>query len=121
MTLDYHLDCRAEGGLPTAPYGVGHLIDRALMGASSQLDIAIESDNFEFVRRYPAKEHLVTFQILIGLPLVDGIDNMIVRPVDTRDIPVRLLYLCQLHGRTLSVAAAKFAVQLEKMLATRFD
>ena len=108
-------------GLPTAPYGVRHLIDRALMGASSQLDIAIGSDNFEFLRRYATKEHLVTFQIPIGLPLVDGIDDMIARPVDTRDIPEDLLYLRQLRGPTLPVAAAKFAVQLEKVFATRFD
>ena len=45
------------------------------------------------------------------LPKVDGI---VTRPLDPRDVPAGRLYLCQLRGRTLPVAAAAtlFAVQL---------
>ena len=43
------------------------------------------------------------------------------RPVDTRDIPAGRLYLCQLRGRTLPVAAAKFAAQIEGTLQDRYD
>ncbi len=103
-------------GLPTSPYGVRQLIDHALVRSSARLDVAIESDNFQFLRRYPAEDDLITFQIPIGLPGQDGMDGMVVRPVDARDIPQGLLYLCQLKNRTLPVAAAKFAVQLERSL-----
>ena len=34
------------------------------------------------------------------------------RPIDTRDVPPGLLYLAQMRGRTLPVAAANFARQL---------
>ena len=108
-------------GLPTAPYGVRHLIDMAMMHASFNLQIVIESDSFEFLRRYPGSEQLITFQIPIGLPDAHTQDIVVSRPVDTRDVPEGLLYLCQLRGRTLPVAAAKFAGQLEKALNEKYD
>ncbi len=107
-------------GLPTTPYGVRHLIDLSLIRSSVRLQIAVESDNFEFLRRYPAKEHLINFQIPIGLPTLDGQDEIVTRPVDRRDVPTGRLYLCQLKDRTLPVAAAKFAMQLERALASRY-
>jgi DNA-binding transcriptional LysR family regulator len=106
-------------GLPTAQYGVRYLIDLALHRSSVQLSVAIESDSFEFLRRYPARERLITFQIPTGLPTGLGEDGIIARPLDTRDVPPGQLYLCQLRGRTLPVAAAKFAAQLEKSLLER--
>lgn len=111
--IDYPL------GLPTARYGVRHLIDLALQRSSVHLTVVVESDSFEFLRRYPAREHLVTFQIPSGLPTLDGVDGIVTRPLDSRDVPAGMLYLCQLRGRTLPVAAAKFAVQLEKTLLER--
>jgi DNA-binding transcriptional LysR family regulator len=108
-------------GLPTASYGVRHLIDLALIRTSVPLSIAVESDSFEFLRRYPAREPLVSFQIPIGLPTAEGQDDIVYRPLDTRDVPEGLLYLCQLKDRALPVAAAKFSNQLERALATRFD
>jgi len=107
-------------GLPTAQYGVRHLIDLALMRSSVRLRVALESDNFDFLRRYPAQEPLVSFQIPIGLPEEPGIEGTVSHPVDTRDIPEGRLYLCQLRGRTLPVAAAKFAAQVERVLNDRF-
>ena len=62
----------------------------------------------------------MSFQIPIGLPKVDGQDDIVLRPLDTRDMPEGLLYLCQLKNRTLPVAAAKFANQVEKAMAERF-
>lgn len=108
-------------GLPTAQYGVRHLIDLALQRVSVRLRVALESDNFDFLRRYPAQEQLISFQIPIGLPGGAGAEGVISRPVDTRDVPEGRLYLCQLRGRTLPVAAAKFAAQVEGALESRFD
>jgi DNA-binding transcriptional LysR family regulator len=107
-------------GLPTARYGVRHLIDMALMRSSIELFCAVESDSFEFLRRYPVHEQLVSFQIPVGLPVSHAGEGIVTRQVDTRDVPEGLLYLCQLRGRTLPVAAAKFAAQLEGVLEAQF-
>lgn len=107
--------------LPTSPYGVRHLIDLAVVRSSVSLTVAIESDNFEFLRHYPARENLISFQIPIGLPIDEGQSNIVSRPLDTRDVPEGLLYVCQLKERTLPVAVAKFANQIERSLIERFD
>lgn len=103
-------------GLPTAQYGVRHLLDLALIRSSVRLNVAVDSDSFEFLRQYPAQEQLITFQIPIGLPAYGGSGALVSRPVDTRDVPEGRLYLCQLRGRTLPVAAAKFAAQIGRDL-----
>jgi len=114
-------DCAAYPvGLPTAQYGVRALIDLALLRFSVRLRTVLESDNFDFLRRYPAQEELISFQIPIGLPGEAVTEGVVSRPVDTRDIPEGRLYLCQLRGRTLPVAAAKFAAQVEGALEVRF-
>ena len=116
-------DCAAfPVGLPERQYGVRHLLDLALLRASIDLPFAVESDSFEFLRRYPRHECVITFQIPVGLPGGgSGSENGIVsRPVDTRDVPEGLLYLCQLRGRTLPVAAAKFAAQIEAVLEEKY-
>ncbi len=105
-------------GLPTWQYGVRYLIDMALMRSSVELQVVIESDSFEFLRRYPRHENLVSFQIPVGLPKQPD-EGIVTRLVDPRDVPEGLLYLCQLRGRTLPVAAAKFAAQVEIVLETK--
>lgn len=113
-------DCAAYPiGLPAAQYGVRHLVDLALQRASFSFRVALQSDSFEFLRRYPQHENLVSFQIPVGLPrtLDEGVTS---RPVDPRDVPEGLLYLCQLRGRTLPVAAAKFAAQIESELEASY-
>jgi len=115
-------DCAAYPiALPTAPYGVRHLLDMALHRSSVELSVAVESDSFEFLRRMPRREHLVSFQIPVGLPAKVPEEGIASRKVDTRDVPEGLLYLCQLRGRTLPVAAAKFAAQIEAVLETEYS
>lgn len=114
-------DCAAFPiGLPTAQYGVRHLLDLALQRSSVELSVALESDSFEFLRRYPRHERLVTFQIPVGLPQTAPDEGIVSRPVDLRDVPEGRLHLCQLRGRTLPVAAAKFAAEVEGTLEARF-
>ena len=68
----------------------------------------------------PGKERLISFQISVGLPR-DGVrDDVVSRPLAPQDVPEGTLYLCQLRGRTLPVAAAKFAQAMERSLAERF-
>ena len=106
--------------LPTAPYGVRHLLEAAVRRTSLSLVPAVESDSFEFLRHHALAEGIVTFQIPIGLPA--GADSRAVsRPVDARDVPPGLLYLGQLRSRALPVAAARFAQQMQNALVQRYD
>ncbi len=108
-------DCiRFPVALPTAVYGVRHLIDLALVRMSMTLKPMVEADSFDFLRHYPRQEPIVSFQIPVGLPPAGYPEEMVSRPLDTRDVPAGRLYLCQLRSRTLPVAAAKFAALLER-------
>jgi len=113
-------DCLAHPvALPTPGTGVRRLLDAALARASHRAAAAVVSDSFEFLRSYARAEAAVTFQIPLGLaaPLTPG---LVARPVDRRDLAPGLVHLCQLRGRTLPVAAARFSDQLARALATRF-
>jgi DNA-binding transcriptional LysR family regulator len=108
-------DCvRFPVALPTAVYGVRHLIDLALVRMSMTLKPMVEADSFDFLRHYPQQERIVSFQIPVGLPPAGAAEGLASRPLDTRDVPAGRLYLCQLRSRTLPVAAAKFAALLER-------
>lgn len=110
-------DCaNSPVALPTAAYGVRHLIDLALRRTAIGLRIVVEADSFDFLRHYPREEHILSFQIPIGLPGGGLTGGLVSRPVDARDVPEGRLYLCQLRNRALPVAAAKFAAQLERAL-----
>ena len=108
--------------LPNIRYGVRYLLEAAQMRVSYRLLPAVESDSFEFLRNYAAVEHVITFQVPIGLP--DAQSDYSVpfchRPVDGRDLPAASLYLAQLKGRVLPVAAARFAEQMMREFARRF-
>jgi len=114
--LDYPI------GLPLASYGVRHLIEIAQLGCSFKLNPVIESDSFEFLRNYPTTEHLLTFQIPIGLPAPGAMksDALCYLPINVRDVPEGLLCLGKLRGRALPIAAAKFAEQVGRALSERF-
>lgn len=106
--------------LPTTPYGVRHLLEVAAQRASLSLQPLVQSDSFEFLRNYAGAEGLISFQIPIGLSTPDHA-GIVSRPVDDRDVPAGHLFLGQLRGRTLPVAAARFADQLTSTLSERFE
>ncbi|GGO37092.1 LysR family transcriptional regulator [Gemmobacter aquaticus] len=101
--------------IPSAEYGVRHLLELATRGRSRGLSPVVEADSFELMRRYVLYEKAVCFQIPIGLQ-PGGDPRLVVRELDKRDLPVGTLLLGQLRGRTLPVASAKFAHQLAAAL-----
>lgn len=107
--------------LPTTAYGVRHLLELALRHNPATLEPAIESDSFEFLRQQTICSDLLSFQIAVGLPQEAAELGLITREIPSRDVPQGSLYLGQLRGRTLSVAAAKFANQLVQSLEQRFE
>lgn len=103
--------------LPDRSYSGRELLDRAVEQSSFRLSPVIESNSFEFLRNYVRLEDAITFQIEIGAPeSLRERDGLIARPIDTRDIAPARFTMGQLHGRSLPVAAAKFAEQLAAKL-----
>jgi hypothetical protein len=99
--------------LPERSLGGRQLLANMLARANIQLNIAAESNSFEFLRNMVLREKLISFQIEIG-----AVENaaLVVRQIDDRDVPHGDLVLGQLRGRGLSVPAAKFAEQLARVL-----
>ncbi|MBO6520216.1 MAG: LysR family transcriptional regulator [Rhodospirillales bacterium] len=115
-------DClRYPVAMPTAPYGIRHLMELAVRRTSLTIDPVIESDSFDFLRHYARMEDILSFQLPIGLPPDASDEGVVHRPLDTRDVPEGFLYFGQLRNRTLPVAAARFAQQMQDTFVRRFD
>jgi DNA-binding transcriptional LysR family regulator len=106
--------------LPTAPYGVRNLLEAAVARSSQRLQPVVESDSFEFLRHQALAENILTFQIAIGLPATDDGSGLTSRPIDSRDAPPGALFVCQLRGRILPIATARFANQMLATFHERF-
>ncbi|MGB0682195.1 MAG: LysR family transcriptional regulator [Magnetovibrionaceae bacterium] len=107
--------------LPTAPYGVRHLLELAVRRTSLELKAAIQSDSFEFLRNYTHDDEMLAFQLPIGLPPEEEGAEMVHRPLDERDVAPGYLYFGQLQNRILPVAAARFAMQMQETFVSRFE
>ncbi|WP_108658831.1 LysR family transcriptional regulator [Acuticoccus kandeliae] len=101
--------------VPSDRFGVRHLLDMALRRASRKLNPIVVADSFEFMRRYVTHERAVGFEIPIGLTGAVA-QGLVVRPLPKEDVPPGHLLLGQLAGRTLPVAAARFAEELTMAL-----
>lgn len=104
--------------MPGRSLAIRHLLESAIVRASLPVRVAVESDSFEVLRRYAAREHVVSFQIRAGIPFES--DNLVAREIDERDLPHAQVVLGQLRGRSLSVAASKFADQMSNSLHSRY-
>ena len=115
-------DCLAYPlALPSRTIGVRALLENAARRMSMPMEPAVESDSFEFLRHQALSEDVLSFQIPIGIPPEELGSGVVSRPVDPRDLPPGRLYLGQLRGRVLPVAAASFARQIQETFASRFD
>ncbi len=113
-------DClRRKLVCPTASYGVRHLLDSGAARRGQTLHPVVETDSFELIRHYVVDEDAIGFQIPIGLSSVDQ-TQVCHRPMAIKDIPAGRLLLGQMRGRSLPVAPAKFAQQLQAEL-DRFE
>lgn len=104
-------DClRFPVAMPGSSLAIRHLLQAAIVRAGLPVNTVVESDSFEVLRSYAGRDDVISFQIRAGLP--KGIDNLVARTIDHRDLPAAQLVLGQLRGRALSVATAKFVDQL---------
>lgn len=102
--------------LPSASYGVRHLLEMAATRRLQVLNPVLETESFELIRHYVMQENAVGFQIPIGLQPAKQL-GMAHVPLSERDVPPGRLLLGQMKGRALPMAPAKFARQLETSLA----
>ncbi len=103
--------------LPTPSNGMRYLLDDAMLRKGDVLKQVIESDNHDFIKNYLIHEHCVSFQLPIGL----GAEGEILsREIEQRVVPHGNLYVAQLKGRILPVAAALFGHAVVKELEARY-
>ena len=102
--------------LPSARYGVRHLLELAARKRQWNLTPVVESDSFDLIRHYALHERAIGFQIPIGLrPSEDN--RLVFRPLAESDVPAGDLFLGQKQGRTLPVASARFSMQIAGAIA----
>jgi DNA-binding transcriptional LysR family regulator len=104
-------DClRFPVAMPDHSLAVRHLLDAALIRASLVPEIMVESGSLEFLRNYVQRERVISFQVISGIPARET--GLHARQIEPRDLPPLQAVLGHLRGRSLSVAAAKFADQV---------
>jgi DNA-binding transcriptional LysR family regulator len=101
--------------LPDRTLSSRTLLDPLLSRRSIPLQIRMETNSFELMRGL-LQDHLsIAFQIEIGAPALGADPHVTYRPLDARDARSAPLVCAQLHARTLSVAAARFADQISEV------
>lgn len=114
-------DClRYPLALPTQSFGGRVLFDQSVAARGLAPQIALQSNSFEYLKAHVARTDAITFQIPIGAPDPGAAGEIVTRPVSPRDVWSGLLFLGQLKGRTLSVAASRFVEQITRSLIGRF-
>ena len=102
--------------LPAPPYAVRNVMEAAADQIFTRLSPSVEAESYVFLRNFVARTRAIAFEIVIGVP-PGQIDNSIVSiPVELPGSKIGSLHLAQLKGRTLTVAAARFADQLTTSL-----
>ncbi|SDF01857.1 LysR family transcriptional regulator [Rhodospira trueperi] len=102
--------------IPSAQYGVRHLLEMAVRKRRRHLEPIVESDSFDLIRHYALHERAIGFQIPIGLRTSED-EALVFRPLAERDVPPGTLFLGQKQGRTLPVASARFGMQVAETMA----
>lgn len=131
LPLDHPLAARAELRLrdclgepfaaPPASAGVRQLLEIAAARMGRPLSPTVESEDAQFLINHAEAEGLIAFDIPLGLSEARlASQGLAMRPIDRRDAPEGRLYLGQLRGRSLPVAAARFADQIARGIEARF-
>jgi len=103
--------------LPSAPYAVRGLLQIAANRISRRLEPVVEAESYVFLRNFVAQSRAIAFELQIGVPQELGEQGLASVPLDLGNGLEGLLHLAQMRGRTLSVAAARFADQLVQALS----
>lgn len=106
--------------LPNQRFGGRQLLQKSIIASSQQLHPDLESNSFEFLKKYVLEEHAISFHIPIGVPKGERMLGLVSRSIDTRDVLPGTLYFGHKRGRLLPVASARFADQVVRNLTARY-
>lgn len=107
--------------IPSLGFGSRSMINAALQEKSYARAPELESNSFEYLKSHVSNNLAVTFQVEIGAPLRPSSDQRLTaRLIDERDVSPGILWMGQLTGRSLSVAASRFAEQIGRDLSNRY-
>lgn len=110
--IDYPL------ALPRVPYAVRNLLEVAAARMSIRLQPAVEAESYVFLKNFASLGRAIAFELEIGVPSELIEPQLVSIPLDLSSKHESLLHLAQMRGRTLSVAASRFAEQITKNLAS---
>lgn len=103
--------------LPSQAFGVRHILDEHSTAIGRPLPVVLESDSALLITRLLGLDWTISFAVQAGQASDTALeDNLVMREIDHRDLRPASLTLLQLRGRTLPVAAAKFAEQLSAVM-----
>ena len=106
---------------PSSSLGARALLDKFLETSSIKVEPTLVSDSFGMMRKFSHQVGGVCFQVDIGSPQNEIAllyeDKMIALPLTDSKLPVGTLVLGVHYDRTLPLAAAKFAQDLELALS----
>ena len=97
--------------LHDSSFSVGQHLEAQAHSSRLSLKPAIKSNSFILLQNYIMNSNAVGFEIEIGLSEND-LNGLVKRPLTLNKLNKISVQLIQLRGRTLSVAAAKFAEQI---------
>lgn len=107
--------------LPPTPNAIRTMLEGLAAQRGAQVNLAVQSDSYEFLLNFVQSGQALSFYLPIGLPADGKMENRLCRPIDPRDAPAVLMYLGRLRNRHLSVAAARFADQLTTAFVNAYD
>ena len=102
--------------LPDTSFGGREIIENRLATSSAKFNIALEANSFEMLGGFVMSTDVITFQIEIGALGWREDPRYAVRPISDADTPYGPLVLGHLKGRTLPLAASKFAEQVSRSM-----
>ncbi|MFK7878325.1 LysR family transcriptional regulator [Roseobacter sp.] len=102
--------------LPTAHYGVRKTIEVLSDKLSTRVTPTVEADSYVLLQHYVARTQAIGFELKIGLPQAVS-HQLVSRPLKNSQSKLGSLFIVHLKGRSLPVAATRFAQQFAETLA----
>ena len=107
--------------LPPTPNAIRALLEGMASQRGASINLAVQSDTYEFLLNYVQSGQALSFYMPLGLPADKRMEYRACRPVADRDAPPIRLYLGQLRNRHLPVASARFADQLVNAFVNAYE
>lgn len=106
--------------LPQKPEGIRHVLDLAAARRKVSLKPVVESNSHDLLQLMARDSNQLAFTIPINQRPMMETEGLTSVPLDPIDVSPSHLFVGHLRGRTLPVAAARFAEEITKILGDQF-